>query len=624
MIDCSEQSELTDSGSESSEDDNEAFFPVQQKPSSLRKLSEATEMMPSPLDGRSRRAPYSGSSQPSSRASSIHFGHSRAPSQVRNRTLSNDAPSKRGMSPSVTTRPLPFDNGSSSPVTGLGDNATLAGGSTAAPAASVDEYHTYLSFPTTFLAHILTPKEEICQQRFDLAVDDLCFIGHPIRRDGSDKAGGGWGGGGVVQEEERSAQPSNVATSGGGSERGRVKGSRFTPSNLLNLDSGLASPAVGRTQGTSLPNVTEGKALNASGNASSSGSRPPPSAPSTASAIPIQETADKDVPSISFFHLVLVCDQPDGSQKGPLAPERKLEAVYKEIVFKVTAALLESQLRDNWVAQQGTELYNLRDTCLQERASVAWLYWSAETDTRSSLATVVPWDSFYEKALQLSPLARALRKVFEAICAYPFSTNVTIGGLPFYVQLPLLPPSADLNWALWEDQNPLGDGVDSENDEEAEEHYLTLDRSSTIRLAPWKALLLLDENSLLAHSASHSQGRMSRSDSGGYPTGTRGRLDSTGTGAFGSFWTQGAMTTLVPGPGTASAPDSQTNTPRPSGTPLLRPVQLDSEVASVAEHRDNDDLPLEEESTPLFKMFLAAIKPNITYVLVWRARTNRS
>jgi hypothetical protein len=335
-------------------------------------------MMPSPLDDsrRSRKLPYSGSSQPSSRASSIHFGHSRAPSQVRNRTLSNDAPSKRGMSPSVSTRPLPLDNGLSSPVTGFGDGATLAGGTTA-PATSVDEYHTYLSFPTTFLAHILTPKEEICQQRFDLAVDDLCFIGHPIRRDGSDKAGGGWGGG-VVTEDDKSAPPSNGPTTGGG-ERGRVKGSRFTPGNMLNLDSGLASPAVGRTQGASLPNVTEGKALNASGNASGSslGSRPPPSAPSTASAIPIQETSDKDVPSISFFHLVLVCDQPDGSQKGPLAPERKLEAVYKEIVFKVTAALLESQIRDNWVAQQGTELYNLRDTCLQERASgpfgLVWL-----------------------------------------------------------------------------------------------------------------------------------------------------------------------------------------------------------------------------------------------------------
>lgn len=340
----------------------------------------------SPIDDgrRSRRVPLD-SSQPSSRASSIHPGHSRAPSQARNRTLSNDAPSRRGVSPSISVRPLPHDGGltSQSPIFPSPDQAQ-------APApVNVDEYHTYLSFPTTFLAHILTPKEEICQQRFDLSVDDMCFIGHPMRRDGGDRAGGGWGAS-LVPDDERGLSSSTAggtaSMSASFSERGRARGGRFTPGGVLNLDSGIKSPVVGRAQGASLPDVQEGKLL-ATGTSSTTGSssagggggpsgvhsKPPPSAPSTASSIPLDQvpssltTADKDIPSISFFHLVLVCDQPDGSLKGVLAPERKLEAVYKEIVFKVTAALMESQMRDNWVAKQGTELYNLRDTCLQER-----------------------------------------------------------------------------------------------------------------------------------------------------------------------------------------------------------------------------------------------------------------
>lgn len=215
----------------------------------------------------------------------------------------------------------------------------------------------------------------------------------------------------------------------------------------------------------------------------------------------------------------------------------------------------------------------------------------------------------------MSSLARSLRKVFEAISSYPFSTNVTIGGLPFYVQLPLLPPSADHEWALWEDQNAVGDGEFSEPDDEAEELYLTLDRSSTIRLAPWKALLLLDEPSAHAEAADRGGGRVSRSTSGGFAPDQRGRLDSSATAMFGGFWPQQAGSGMSAMPGTASAPDSQTNTPRPAGTPLMRPTPLDSEVTSVADLRELDeDPPLAEESTPLFKMFLAAIKPNLTCV----------
>lgn len=232
----------------------------------------------------------------------------------------------------------------------------------------------------------------------------------------------------------------------------------------------------------------------------------------------------------------------------------------------------------------------------------------------------------------MSPLARSLRKVFEAISAYPFSTNVTIGGLPFYVQLPLLPPSANLDWALWEDQNSIGDGVDSDYDEEeGEELYLTLDQSSTIRLAPWKALLLLDdghaarsgvESQLSSSAGGGIGGRASRSTSGGFGPDPRGRIDSSATAMFGGYWTQplSSLHTNAPSAptstGNLSAPDSQTNTPRPGGTPLVKPVMLDEDVQSLPGVKEDEDLPLEEESTALYKSFVAAIRPNLRLVSI--------
>ena len=43
-----------------------------------------------------------------------------------------------------------------------------------------DEYNYVLGYHTEFLASILCPKRSLCHQKFELLVDDLAFIGHPV------------------------------------------------------------------------------------------------------------------------------------------------------------------------------------------------------------------------------------------------------------------------------------------------------------------------------------------------------------------------------------------------------------------------------------------------------------
>ena len=45
------------------------------------------------------------------------------------------------------------------------------------------EYSKLLGYSTEFLASILSPKDNLCHQKFDLVVDDLAFIGHPVCAD---------------------------------------------------------------------------------------------------------------------------------------------------------------------------------------------------------------------------------------------------------------------------------------------------------------------------------------------------------------------------------------------------------------------------------------------------------
>lgn len=46
-------------------------------------------------------------------------------------------------------------------------------------------YEQLLGFPAEFLASILCPKDGMCHQKFELTIDDLAFIGHPVCADSS-------------------------------------------------------------------------------------------------------------------------------------------------------------------------------------------------------------------------------------------------------------------------------------------------------------------------------------------------------------------------------------------------------------------------------------------------------
>ncbi|KAL5520245.1 hypothetical protein ACEPAG_9458 [Sanghuangporus baumii] len=54
--------------------------------------------------------------------------------------------------------------------------------------SSEHEYESLLGYPAEFLASILCPKDDMCHQKFELVVDDLAFIGHPVCADSD----GGW------------------------------------------------------------------------------------------------------------------------------------------------------------------------------------------------------------------------------------------------------------------------------------------------------------------------------------------------------------------------------------------------------------------------------------------------
>lgn len=148
----------------------------------------------------------------------------------------------------------------------------------------------YLGYPVEFLAEMIAPKSEMCNQRFELVVDDLAFVGHPVY--------------------QRAREPDQHPKDEAG--RGRPPRSH---------DGGTPQDSSG-----------------------SSGTTPPTSA--SASATP-------PAPPVEMLHLVLVIQPPDPSYATPtLDLTTWLGLWYDNVTFKMTAALWAEEQRCGYVSQQ--------------------------------------------------------------------------------------------------------------------------------------------------------------------------------------------------------------------------------------------------------------------------------
>ncbi|TBU50380.1 nitrogen permease regulator of amino acid transport activity 3-domain-containing protein [Dichomitus squalens] len=172
-----------------------------------------------------------------------------------------------------------------------------------------DEYDNLLGFSAEFLAQVLCPQRSMCHQKFELIVDDLAFIGHPVCADSD----GGW----RFKQEKAKA-----AARGRGSKKGQ-------------------SPA--NEEKTLTPERMERGELN-DGSLGRNGRLLPP-----------------DSGGMQTFHFVIVLDLPDPSSSASGNIAKYFDTIYEQIAFKVTAVLYQEQVISRYVETECDLLSSLRD-----------------------------------------------------------------------------------------------------------------------------------------------------------------------------------------------------------------------------------------------------------------------
>ncbi|UZJ55961.1 hypothetical protein CBS101457_005281 [Exobasidium rhododendri] len=199
-----------------------------------------------------------------------------------------------------------LDVASSAGGTGAGGGKERAGASDQR-AKRLRAYQQYLGYDSGILASILAPKRELCHRKFELVIDDLAFIGHPLC---VDKAG--------------------------------------------NWDTDAQQLSRGRNQ-TRKGEIVDGYTIGS-----------PAEDTRTATLEPVSSSQAP----LTMFHLVLVLDRPDPSPHLPsLDLTTWLQIFYDNIAFKMTAALFAEEVRCEYVTKESERLGLLRDRCMDDAQS---------------------------------------------------------------------------------------------------------------------------------------------------------------------------------------------------------------------------------------------------------------
>lgn len=240
----------------------------------------------------------------------------------------------------------------------------------------------FLGFPDTVLASLLSPSRELCDQPFELVVDHLAFVGHPVwlgdddaPRDRPDDA-----------KPDRTRSDDDDSDEGGeedsdddsAARRGRSRLPRYPDLQGLNLEDELEAPTVERDRTIGPPTSRNASAPPRPLLIADSGS-PSPTRPgtlarsqsSTSTLHPGSSLASSQHSHNSLagssrlvsFNFLCVIDTPPDSHLSS-----HLEGFYKDVIIPVTANIKALEKKDLWLGKEAAKLRRAKEVALEKGA----------------------------------------------------------------------------------------------------------------------------------------------------------------------------------------------------------------------------------------------------------------
>ena len=167
----------------------------------------------------------------------------------------------------------------------------------------LEEYDHLFGYSAEFLASHLCPHGSMCHQKFELLVDDLAFIGHP-----------------VCAEED-------------GIWRFKPEKTRVGPRGRESRNASSPSPD---DHGSASPNR------------------------------PLQSEKVQTKGWLNTFHFVMVLDIPDPSSSASGNVSKYFDIIYEQVAFIMAAVLYQEQVLSNFVELECEMLGSLKESCISK------------------------------------------------------------------------------------------------------------------------------------------------------------------------------------------------------------------------------------------------------------------
>lgn len=321
------------------------------------------------------------------------------------------------------------------------------------------QYHNSLNYSLDFLSDMLTPPRSACNRKFEICVDELVFVGHPV----SCGPDGKW------------AYPTDEDVDD--DIRATARGRRPKPHGPSHL-------------GT----VIESAESSPDGSPTTAARDESPEDRNTSTSRARTNTSDDTPPELNMFHLVVILDKPDpkpGSSIESVSPMNLFDEVYKEVAFKWTAAAFELQVRENFIAREAHEMAKIKDSCMNECMPIR----KCNEIVYDKCALDRSLNRLYLEIYKLQN--RAPNPLYANL---PSTITTKLAEIPIAITLSPQQVETDEAWAHWgeiDDHSSLSSLSDDEEWNEALVHQPPggiTSKSPDFRVDPWETLLMLNDS----------------------------------------------------------------------------------------------------------------------------------
>lgn len=299
------------------------------------------------------------------------------------------------------------------------------------------------------MSSLLSPSRELCDQPFELVVDQYAFVGHPVwlgdeespreKPPPSPKADGS-------QSEDDGEDEDDESESDG--RRGRSRRPRYNVDlNNLVLEDELPIPESSSRDQTIGPPQTRNASAPPRPLLVEQLSPSPPSSPmplfarshsSASTLLPLSSIASSQHSHNSLhgsgrlisFNFLCVIDTPPDSHLSS-----HLEGFYKDVIVPVTANIKAVEKKDIWLGKEVAKLRRAREASIEKGTHFPSSHFPIDIDCpRPRSPLEMPHDEFLNTLPARSPLAAAISQLYTSLKRNELA-EFNIGGLPVQVLL---------------------------------------------------------------------------------------------------------------------------------------------------------------------------------------------